>query len=320
MIMRTITLALFSILTLRAYSETEKSTPDFYCSPCNSDTGLTKQEGLFGISFTSNEGEVTGPVKFSCNGVITTVVLEKDKRTTVNVSPGKYRFQFFYTTNFYEITTDSVKIEPGCRIEAHVNFKSSITQYEVEKPVIYVYAPAVIQVSIELDIKGKLGFTYPDYNNGWNFIARPGGDISMGDKKYHYLFYDGAFDMDPSKLNWNEGFEVGKGSLVAFLEEKLAKMGLNTQEIQDYITYWMPRMNVNAVNYIHFLFNDEYNAYSNLQVTPKPDNLFRVFMIWKKADEESTMEMKPQQLPSFYRAGLTVVEWGGMEVRTAPLK
>jgi len=46
-----------------------------------------------------------------------------------------------------------------------------------------------------------------------------------------------------------------------------------------------------------------------LNVTPKPDSLIRVFLIIKKIDEP--INIKEQKLVANERKGLTVVEWGG---------
>ena len=51
-----------------------------------------------------------------------------------------------------------------------------------------------------------------------------------------------------------------------------------------------------------------------MSITPQPDEVFRVFMLWSKADpEEKTVECS-QDLPSASRKGFTVVEWGGAEI------
>jgi len=46
-----------------------------------------------------------------------------------------------------------------------------------------------------------------------------------------------------------------------------------------------------------------------LNVTPKPDSLIRVFLTIKKLDE--VVNVKEQNLKAVERNGFTVVEWGG---------
>ncbi|MEO6302674.1 MAG: hypothetical protein ABIP51_05840, partial [Bacteroidia bacterium] len=76
--------------------------------------------------------------------------------------------------------------------------------------------------------------------------------------------------------------------------------------------YWCPRMSANEKNYIHFMFNEEYNNYATITIDPKPDQLFRVCMLWSKTNNAA--KVKPQKIESFKRNGFTVVEWGGTEI------
>ena len=94
-------------------------------------------------------------------------------------------------------------------------------------------------------------------------------------------------------------------------ESKLQFMGLNSQEIEDYITYWCPIMQVNEKSFIHFIFNEEYDKYATMSIDPKPDHLFRVNMLWSKSKDT---QVKEQKIESFKRSGFTVVEWGGTEI------
>ncbi len=43
------------------------------------------------------------------------------------------------------------------------------------------------------------------------------------------------------------------------------------------------------------------------------DSVLRVMMVWKGVDEAQDIE--PQEFGTFERKGLTVVEWGGTELR-----
>ncbi|CAN5916633.1 hypothetical protein BH11BAC7_BH11BAC7_10940 [soil metagenome] len=96
-------------------------------------------------------------------------------------------------------------------------------------------------------------------------------------------------------------------------------MGLNSKETEDYITYWCPRMVANDKNYIHFMFNEEYNEYAGLDVNPAPDKMFRVFMLWSKSEENVNTNVVPQSIETFERSGFTIVEWGGAEMQRIPV-
>lgn len=95
-----------------------------------------------------------------------------------------------------------------------------------------------------------------------------------------------------------------------FLKEKLPILGLTPREYNDFITYWVPRMMNNAYNKITFA-GAQYEALAPLTVTPAPDSILRVHMVFQAIDTPETI---PEQiLKPFVRTGFTVVEWGGTE-------
>ena len=92
-------------------------------------------------------------------------------------------------------------------------------------------------------------------------------------------------------------------------------MGLNQTEQEDFITYWCPIMLAYEYVKIHFLFNEDFDKYANLTINPKPDEVFRVFMLWSMVvNDIDESDFVPQKIPSFKRKGYTVVEWGGGKV------
>ena len=51
-----------------------------------------------------------------------------------------------------------------------------------------------------------------------------------------------------------------KGTDVAeFLEDKLALLGLNEREAEEFIVYWLPKLQENKYNYIRFATMEEIN-------------------------------------------------------------
>ncbi|MEO6302673.1 MAG: hypothetical protein ABIP51_05835 [Bacteroidia bacterium] len=304
---------LYSLLAF-SFSCYSKAVPSNYTIVrSEQDKALKKTEALFALTFYGkNATLINKEITFSYNATEKKETPNTKGEIFIEIKPGKYAFSFFLDMDHYEITTDSILIKPGYKTEIQVNFRSSIEQVPMKKPVIYVYPIKKEKVSIKLDLKGEFSFTYPEYKNGWDFIAEPDGTIEMNNKKYHYLFWDGNLNIETSKLNLNDGFIVSKKDLVNFFEEKLTVMGLNTQEIEDYITYWCPLMSINEKNYIHFMYNEEYGHYASITIDPKPDYLFRVCMLWSKANNKTII--KPQKIESFKRSGFTVVEWGGSEL------
>ena len=187
-------------------------------------------------------------------------------------------------------------------------------EYNYDKPVIYFYPEKEQQIDVKLKVAGKLGFTYPTYNNGWSFKANPNGLLRTNNSTYRYLFWEAKIPAQHSVFNQKTGFLVSSDSLLSFFERTLSKIGLSSSEQQDFITFWYPLMKNNTTNYIHFIFNDEYDKIASLDVTPKPESTIRLFMFWKKVEDNSIINIPQQNIPSYTRKGFTVVEWGGSEI------
>lgn len=178
-----------------------------------------------------------------------------------------------------------------------------------EKPVIYLYPIEQTDVNVSLDYKGTLTSTYPAYDEGWTVTASPDGTLTdENGREYYCLFWEGETDID---YDFSRGFCVKGEDTADFLEESLTKIGLNQREANEFIIYWLPKMEHNPYNLISFQ-TDSYTDNAKLTVTPKPDTLIRVFMAWKPLAE--AVEVEEQELISPVRNGFTVVEWGGAEV------
>lgn len=291
--------------------------PDYEITKNERDPTISEQKSIFVFSFKNIPlpANITG----ACNGLQKTIHTNAKGEYILPSVPGKYVFQLYYSPEFYEITTDSIEIQPGYRMEIQVNFQSSVEPAMSEKPVIYVYPPTTTPVHLQLELKGELGFTYPTYKDGWDVIADPNGTLHVENKTYSYLFWDGTTNLNMSQIKWNEGYIVQQADLLSFLEAKLLQMGLNSVESQDFITYWYPPMSKNNQNYIHFIFNEEYDQYAHLTVTPQPDHVLRIYMIWTDATDVHNIQLAEQTLPSFTRSGFSLVEWGGTHVNELPL-
>jgi hypothetical protein len=85
-------------------------------------------------------------------------------------------------------------------------------------------------------------------------------------------------------------------------------MGLIPREYNDFITYWAPEMSRNEYNLITFS-TEQYEDIAPLDITPEPDSVLRVHMVYKPID--APINVKPQQLEPFERIGFVAVEWGG---------
>lgn len=189
----------------------------------------------------------------------------------------------------------------GCREEEQMS----------AKPVIYLYPEETMEVQVKLSYDGELTCTWPVYDDGWKVIASPEGALTDAEsgKEYSYLFWEGT---DRIAYDMNRGFVVKGEDTASFLQEKLAFLGLEPKEYNEFIVYWLPKMQENPYNLITFQ-TDCYTEHVRLEITPGPDSLLRVFMAWKPLEEP--IELEEQELTEFKRQGFTVVEWGGAELK-----
>lgn len=295
--------------------EVGKSIPEFMITKVRTDKSLKNREASFIFTCkTTDNNKVNQEIKYSINGENKTTKVNANGKFSVKLNSGKYKFQFFLSNFYYEIYSDSVIAKSKTITEVSLTFKSSEIMMIEDKPVIYLYPQQKTKVDVKLDLKGELLFTYPTYNNGWEVEANPDGTLKHNNKEYNYLFWEGQSKITNADIKLEEGYIVKSENLLLFLEEKLNAMGLSSKEQQDFITYWYPRMNKNSNNYIHFLFNNDFAKYAQLKINPKPDNVFRVFMVWSKIESNSGIYTRQQEIQKLTRKGFTVVEWGGSEM------
>jgi len=183
----------------------------------------------------------------------------------------------------------------------------------VEKPIIYLYPTKEINATVKLLQEDKIICSYPKYVDSWNVLANPNGelmDLNTGRQLYS-LYYESE-SVEEYTIT-NEGFVVKGENSAKFLEEKLAVLGLTEREAEEFIIYWLPKLEGNKYNYIRFATNEEINNNMPLEINPNPDTIIRVLMIFRGL--ESPMEVEEQKLDTHERKGFTVVEWGGTEIK-----
>jgi len=236
--------------------------------------------------------------------VIKTIPIGKYDLKATEVGFNTYLFKSI------QIKQDSTTFQ---NIQLIMDTIQNLRNIEIKKPAIYLYPTKTEEIKVKLNFKGKIGNTYPVYDNGWDVSTEPDGKLMNMDNKrsYNYLFWDGTYTFPKEHYNYRTGFIVKKNELANFLQSKLGYMGLNNTEINDFIVYWLPIMNKNETNLVHFWVNDNIDNSAFLFVMPKPDTEITVFMEFRKAESGQTIH--EQQLPSTERKGFTVVEWGGSE-------
>ena len=111
-----------------------------------------------------------------------------------------------------------------------------------EKPVIYLYPEQETDVRVTLDLAGELTCAYPAYGDGWSVRAAPDGTLTdESGQTYRYLYWEGTSGTD---YDFSTGFCVSGEDTAAFLENALTQLGLNREEANEFIIYWLPQMHM----------------------------------------------------------------------------
>lgn len=180
----------------------------------------------------------------------------------------------------------------------------------VIKPIIYLYPESIqkIKVAFEKPDSVILTTTYPEYGlNGWNVLAYPDGTLYDTETGFEYyaLYWEG----DTPKIdNFETGFVIKGQDIRAFLENTLEQLGLTRREANEFIVFWLPILEKNSYNFIHFS-TDVWKNNVPLKIEPEPDTLIRFMMYYEPLS--LPVQVNPQMLESPVRIGFTVVEWGG---------
>lgn len=188
---------------------------------------------------------------------------------------------------------------------------------ETAKPVIYLYPEQETKVNVQLTFNGTLTSTYPTLPpEGWSVTAQPDGTLTDEEgRSYRYIFWEGVANVD-----WKQdsGFLVKAEDAREFLEQSLTRLGLNELEQNDFITYWLPKLEKNGESFVTFAA-EQYTDNAVLTVTPQPDSVLRVQMLISKVDDSNRVafqKLPEQELPRFEREGFVLVEWGGTDLGT----
>lgn len=187
---------------------------------------------------------------------------------------------------------------------------------KADKPVIYLYPEETTDVSVSVGHPELITTEYPAYGDGWQVVASPDGTLTdkVTGRSLYALYYEAALN-HPEDMT-DEGFVVGRDEVVPFLEEKLATLGLTEREAEEMIVYWLPRMQETPWCYARFSLTDEEQADNPLHISPEPDHLIRIRMIWKGLDEpvDGIREQNLAPVDRNALEGFVAVEWGGTEL------
>ena len=191
--------------------------------------------------------------------------------------------------------------------------KAAASSITAHAPIIYLYNDNDELINVKLDLDGELTVTYPEYptGEGWTVSAAPDGRLTdTQGQEYPFLFWEAELNMD---YDLSKGFCVKGSDTEEFLDEVLPELGLNENEMEDFEAYWLPLMADNPYNVITFQ-TTAYTDAAKLDVTPEPDVVVRVNMLWYASD--CYVDIEPQVLEDMNssledRDGFVLVEWGG---------
>ena len=176
----------------------------------------------------------------------------------------------------------------------------------------YLYPEKETEISVTLGYPERLTCSYPKYVGSWKVFAKPNGDLTdlKTGRNLYALYWEGK---NKNNIKINEGSCVKREDSANFLEETLAILGLNEREAEEFIVYWLPKLEKSKYNLIRFETKEEINNNMPLEINPQPDTLIRVMMEYKGLDKK--IKVKEEKLTQVERDGYSVVEWGGTELK-----
>lgn len=196
------------------------------------------------------------------------------------------------------------------------------------KPAVYLYPQQEQQINVQVAIPyGSFLYTDPIYpTGGWNVRAKPNGALhylgsdradSTGKINYPsgvfpYLYYEARIH-DSAIEKPTKGYVKKYEDIEKFYDEILPKLGLNSQETQEFKKYWLKALPKATYYFIGVVSQSNLNTIEPLTISPKQDTTIRVSLYFEALDTFTIIQPPTIQTPQ--RNGFTVVEWGGMVKR-----
>jgi len=124
--------------------------------------------------------------------------------------------------------------------------------------------------------------------------------------KYNYLFYE--TEQIPQFVT-QEGWIVHKDSLEFFFQSNLKKSGFNNFEIEDFISFWIPKMTSSEFYAIYPQYNEQVDQLIKLNFSIIPDTIIRLFYFVEECNSND-IQLKEPEIPNYNNKGFIVREWG----------
>lgn len=182
----------------------------------------------------------------------------------------------------------------------------------IDKPVIYLYPTKPTIVNVAVQTTGSVVVSDPLYpTDGWkNILAYPDGTLTYNSKTYSELFYETSVTTFQKPTI---GITIPSNQLNEQLNGILDQLGLVGKEKQEFLSYWIPRLQSLHSPYIFFsvLNPTAKAAIDAVDISPKPDTMIDFIAYFKPvmtANTDSSFTLPP--IPQ--RKGFVAVEWGGV--------
>jgi hypothetical protein len=232
----------------------------------------------------------------------------------------------------------------------------------IAKPVIYLYSPSDIEVSVKLSLipEWTLSVIYPvvtteDHGRRleWNVCTHQDGTLTEHNSglDVSYLFWEAetnleAFPQSPASkpqpvdtfnpisnsLDDTDSVVIPVDKITVYLDKSLKALGLHTEARTSFITYWLPSILKHEYIALRFVPQAAYSRAASLDISPQPDVVTRVIMLFKGVGKEQLADWANAQMQAEKDVALwvdvvgvdparardttlfRVLEWGGMEV------
>lgn len=201
---------------------------------------------------------------------------------------------------------DSLKQETG-HFTAYCVLDRVDEQSMVDKPNIYLYPRDTTILSVDLNFPkgGSVVKSDPAYPYAWQDISvAPDGTING---KYKFLFYEAEVD---ARWQYRRGWVIKQKELPQFFRNTLRVYGLNQQEIEDFMDYWLERLSGFPVYTVYPQLACNIDQLIELNVSQEPESILRLYYIFKKG-KTPFWKLGTPKMTHFQRRGFSVVEWGG---------
>ncbi|KAF5386694.1 hypothetical protein D9615_001975 [Tricholomella constricta] len=227
-----------------------------------------------------------------------------------------------------------------------------------KKPMIYVFSPADMDVSIAVSLGRDIEFstTYPivpirmRHPTGekiqWDVHTGSSGTLVERESglELSALFWEANLGPknpvlskslpNPNIGNWglsdSDSVVLRVDEITRYLEKALMSLGLHKEARTSFITFWLPSFLNHKYIALRFIPQAEYSRIAPLEITPKPDVITRVFMLFKGIrDPKAWPSARKRVLDDMSRwadiVGVDlaavankdlsrVLEWGAMEI------